>query len=83
MGIQNNWGIGNLPLGNPNLVREAQRRDTLSKNTAGSGLKASFTVKMEIEYEQKFINGVDPTLVYLDIIQNALTFGTSDACISV
>ena len=72
-------GIGNSPLGNPNLIRKAKRRETVDPNSAGSGLSAKFTVKMEVEYEQKFINGVDPTLVYLDIIQNALTFGTSDA----
>jgi len=72
-------GIGNSPLGNPNLIRQAKRRSTVSKEEAGSGLSAKFSVKMEVEYEQKFINGVDPTLVYLDIIQNALTFGTSDA----
>jgi hypothetical protein len=51
----------------------------LKKGAAGSGLQADFTIKMDIEYEQKFINGVDPTLVYMDIIQNALTFGTSEA----
>ena len=73
------FGIGNSPLGNPNLIREAKRRNTVEKNQAGSGLKATISVKFEVEYEQKFINGVDPTLVYMDIIQNALTFGTSDA----
>jgi hypothetical protein len=72
-------GIGNSPLGNPNLIREAKMRKTLGKGEAGSGLKASFSIKMVVEYEQKFINGVDPTLVYMDIIQNALTFGTSDS----
>jgi hypothetical protein len=72
-------GVGNSPLGNPNLIREAQRRTTVEPKRAGSGLMARFSIKMEVEYEQKFINGVDPTLVYLDIIQNALTFGTSDA----
>lgn len=71
--------IGNSPLGNPNLIRQAKRRQTIEANRAGSGLSAKFTVKMVVEYEQKFINGVDPSLVYLDIIQNALTFGTSDA----
>ena len=72
-------GIGNSPLGNPNLIREAKIRSTLGKGEAGSGLLASFSIKMVVEYEQKFINGVDPTLVYMDIIQNALTFGTSDS----
>ena len=68
-----------LPLGNPNLVREAKRRKTVGKDQAESGLAATIEVSMVVEYEQKFINGVDPSLVYLDIIQNALTFGTSDA----
>jgi hypothetical protein len=69
----------NLPLGNPNLIREAKRRKTVTKDEAESGLAATIDVTMVVEYEQKFINGVDPSLVYLDIIQNALTFGTSDA----
>lgn len=68
-----------LPLGNPNLIREAKRRKTVAKDQAESGLAATIEVTMVVEYEQKFINGVDPSLVYLDIIQNALTFGTSDA----
>lgn len=72
-------GIGNSPLGNPNLIREAKRRSTVDPSDPGSGLKASFSIKMVVEYEQKFINGVDPTIVYMDIIQNALTFGTSDS----
>ena len=72
-------GIGNSPLGNPNLIREAKRRSVMDAESPGSGLTAKFSIKMVVEYEQKFINGVDPTLVYLDIIQNALTFGTSDA----
>jgi hypothetical protein len=69
----------NLPLGNPNLIREARRRKTVTKDQAGSGLACTMEIKMVVEYEQKFINGVDPSLVYLDIIQNAIYFGTSDA----
>jgi len=72
-------GIGNSPQGNPNIIREAKMRKTVGKGQPGSGLTAKFTVAMVVEYEQKFINGIDPTLVYLDIIQKALTFGTSDA----
>lgn len=68
-----------LPVGNPNLIREAMRRKTLGGGEKGSGLKCKFRVKMEVEYEQKFINGVDPTVVYYDIIANALTFGTSES----
>ena len=68
-----------LPLGNPNLIREAKRRKTLDKESSGSGLKCKFKIEMTVEYEQKFINGIDPTVVYYDIIANALTFGTSEA----
>jgi hypothetical protein len=77
LGLSNIGGPGDSPLGNPNLIREAQQRAIPGKGKAGTALAAKFSVKMTIEYEQKFINGVDPTLVYLDIIQNALTFGTS------
>ena len=69
----------NLPLGNPNLIRQSKRRETVAKDSAGSGLYCDIKIKMTVEYEQKFINGVDSSLVYLDIIQNALTFGTSDS----
>ena len=67
------------PLGNPNLIREAQQRKVLKKDSEGSGLSGKFKVKMKVEYEQKYIQNVDPSFVYLDIIQNALTFGTSDS----
>jgi hypothetical protein len=79
LGLSNIGGPGDSPLGNPNLIRKARQRDVPGKGEAGAALEAKFTVKMIVEYEQKFINGVDPTLVYLDLIQNALTFGTSDS----
>lgn len=79
MGITDNNGIGNHPLGNPNLIREAMRRKTVAKDQADSGLSFKVQIQMKIEYEQKFISGLDPTLVYLDILQNVLTFATSDS----
>lgn len=78
MGLSDH-GIGNSPYGNPNIIAESRRRKTQDFVNGGSGLTAKFSVKMVVEYEQKFINGVDPTLAYFDIIQNALSFGTSDA----
>lgn len=68
-----------LPFGNPNLIRKAKRRETAGKDDAFEGMSAKISVKMIIEYEQKFISGVDPTGVYYDIIANALSFGTSDS----
>lgn len=68
-----------LPAGDPNLIKQAKRRKTVPYGEAGSGLKCSVSIKMEVEYEQKFISGIDPTIVYIDIIQNALRFGTSNS----
>ncbi len=68
-----------LPAGEPNLVKEAKRRKTVPAGEAGSGLSCILSVKMTCEYEQKFISGIDPTIVYLDILSNALRFGTSPA----
>lgn len=79
MGLTDNNGIGNHPLGNPNLIREAMRRKTVAAENTDSGLDFSTSITMKIEYEQKFISGLDPTLVYLDLIQNVLTFATSDS----
>lgn len=68
-----------LPAGDPNLIRQAKIRQTISDNTVGSGLTSRFSITMTVEYEQKFINGVDPTLVYYDIISNILSFATSNS----
>lgn len=68
-----------LPYGNPNIIRQSKRRATPGKEESFSGIKCKFKIKMVVEYEQKFINGVDPTTVYYDIIANALTFGASEA----
>lgn len=74
---EQNAGGNRLPAGNPNLIKEAKRRKTIAMGEAGSGLGCKVTVKVTVEYEQKFISGIDPTIVYMDIIQNALRFGTS------
>jgi hypothetical protein len=74
---EQNAGGNRLPAGNPNLIKDAKRRKTIAMGEPGSGLGCKFTVKVTVEYEQKFISGIDPTIVYMDIIQNALRFGTS------
>ena len=66
-----------LPSGNPNLIKEAKRRQTIGPSTRGSTLKCTVSVVMKVEYEQKFISGIDPTVAWMDIINNALIFGTS------
>jgi hypothetical protein len=68
-----------LPSGNPNIIKIAKRRKTIGYGDAGSGLKATISIKMKVEYEQKFISGIDPTIAWMDIVNNALTFGTSNS----
>lgn len=71
------YEANNPPLGNPNLIRESSRRSLVGKNYVGSGLSGKFSIKFTVEYEQKYINGIDPSFVYMDIIQKSLMFGTS------
>ena len=78
MGILNEDGLEQpLPSGNPNLIKVAKRRKTIGYETPGSGLKCSVSIKMTCEWEQKFISGIDPTIVFQDLIANVLRFGTS------
>lgn len=68
-----------LPSGNPNIIKQAKQRKTIGSGKAGSGLKCTITIKMEVEYEQKFISGIDPTIAWMDILSNTLSFGTSNS----
>jgi hypothetical protein len=77
-------GSGNLestplPSGNPNIIKMAKRRRTFGYGQAASGLKCNISIKMKIEYEQKFISGIDPTIAWMDIMNNILVFGTSNS----
>jgi hypothetical protein len=78
-------GIGLLedgsgfPTGNPNLIKEAKARTTVGYGDAGSGLTAKISLKFDTEYELKFISGIDPTMVWMDIIGMVLRFGTSES----
>ena len=68
-----------LPSGNPNIIKEAKRRKVIGYGEAGSGLEADISIKMTVEYEQKFISGIDPTIAFMDILNNVLSFGTSNS----
>lgn len=73
----NNLSI--LPMGNPNIIRSAKMRKMPAPNTDFEGLSYTFTITIDTEYEIKYIDGVDPTLAYFDIISNLLRFGTSES----
>ena len=79
LGIMSEGSSSYIPAGEPNLIKQAKKRKTIGYSTAGSGLKCSFQVKMTCEWEQKFISGLDPTVVFLDIIQQCLRFSTSNS----
>lgn len=66
-----------IPSGNPNLIKEAKRRTTIAYESAGSGLTCDVSIEMNCEYELKFISGIDPTIVWMDILGMILRFGTS------
>jgi hypothetical protein len=77
IGILNEGAGSYIPSGNPNLIKEAKVRQTIGYDTAGSGLECTVSIKMECEYEQKFISGLDPTIVWMDLIGNITRFATS------
>jgi hypothetical protein len=66
-----------IPQGDPNLIKESKRRTLIKEDSEGSGLTGKFTITLKTTYEQKFINGVDPSIVFMDVINNALSMGTS------
>jgi hypothetical protein len=78
MGVLSSTGQ-QLPSGNPNLIKISKRRKTIGAGEAGSGLKCIISVKMDCEYEQKFISGIDPTTAWMDILNNIMIFGTSNS----
>jgi hypothetical protein len=67
----------NIPDGNPNFIQQSMRRKTIAYDDNDSGLASAWSVTLNTTYEQKFINGADPTIVFLDLIGNLLRFGTS------
>ena len=70
-------GNTDIPAGNPNLIKDAKQRITVGYGQAGSGLTTTVTIKMKCEYELKFISGIDPTIVWMDLLGMILRFGTS------
>ena len=79
LGLLENDAANSIPSGNPNLIKEAKVRKTIGYGDAGSGLIAKVSIKMICEYELKFISGIDPTIVWMDILGTIVRFGTSDS----
>jgi hypothetical protein len=79
LGLLEEGAANQIPSGNPNLIKEAKRRKTVGYSEAGSGLMAKVSIKMVCEYELKFISGIDPTMVWMDLLGMIVRFGTSES----
>lgn len=79
LGLLESSSANSIPAGNPNLIKEAKVRKTIPYGDAGSGLTAKVNIKMVCEYELKFISGIDPTIVWMDILGTIVRFGTSNS----
>jgi hypothetical protein len=63
----------NLPIGDPNVLKES-----ITRPHEEFGLESSFNFELETVYEQKYIAGIDPTAATLEILVNLLRMGTSN-----
>jgi len=79
LGLLESGASNQIPSGNPNLIKEAKMRKTIPYGTDGYGLTAKVSIKMTCEYELKFISGIDPTMVWMDLIGMIVRFGTSES----
>jgi hypothetical protein len=79
LGLLEEGASNQIPSGNPNLIKEAKVRKTVPYDQEGYGLTAKVSISMKCEYELKFISGIDPTIVWMDIIGMILRFGTSES----
>lgn len=79
LGIVSEGGSDIIPSGTPNLIKESKQRQLIKEDQAGSGLTGKVSITVKCSWEQKFISGVDPTIVYYDILQTILAFGGSQA----
>lgn len=70
LGIETDLAYNNLPSGNPNFISDAKMR---------GGLTSDISFEVETTYEQKFYGKVDPSIVFLDLINNILRFGSSES----
>jgi hypothetical protein len=79
LGLLEESSASTIPAGNPNLIKQAKQRKTIGYSQAGSGLKTNISIKMTCEYELKYISGIDPTIVWMDLLGMIVRFGTSSS----
>lgn len=69
----NDWGLTNIPVGDPNVLKEGPFRNTEVQN-----IKSNFEFELTTTYEQKLLGDVDPGSAMLDILDNIYAMGTSN-----
>ena len=79
LGLIEDSAKNSIPAGNPNLIKQSKRRKVIGYGEAGSGLKTAISIKMVCEYELKYISGIDPTIVWMDLLGMIMRFGTSNS----
>lgn len=79
MGIIDDDAKSMIPAGNPNLIKQAKRRKLIPYGQEGTGLKTTINIQMKCEYELKYISGIDPTIVWMDLLGMITRFGTSNS----
>jgi hypothetical protein len=79
LGLIEESAKNSIPAGNPNLIKQSKRRKVIGYGEAGSGLKTAINIKMVCEYELKYISGIDPTIVWMDLLGMIMRFGTSNS----
>tara|TARA_R110000772_G_scaffold2410_1_gene8292 strand:+ start:16138 stop:18150 length:2013 start_codon:yes stop_codon:yes gene_type:complete len=67
-----NFSYDNLHRGNPNFMGESAYRNMNS-------ITSKISIPVKVTYEMKYINGLDPTIVFMDVIQNVLRFSSSQS----
>lgn len=77
IGILEKGSENQIPEGNPNIIKQAYQRKMVAPASSGSGLKCTVNIGMECVWEQKYIQGIDPTLAWMDILSMVTRFGTS------
>lgn len=77
LGLLEDSSANMIPAGNPNLIKKAKRRKLVGYEQADAGLKCTVNIKMVCEYELKYISGIDPTIVWMDLLGMITRFGTS------
>jgi hypothetical protein len=67
-----NFNFDNLPQGNPNFMGKSAFRNMNS-------ITSDISINIKSVYEMKYVPGVDPTIAFMDILQNLLRFSSSQS----